>query len=103
MPIADTFETRFYIFYISSAALDIDRIADGARGHWGGESSTGCSTSSSRTISRATAAVTAPRTWPSYAASRSVVRANKSKRSVKTRRKSASWDTSYLLELLQLK
>jgi hypothetical protein len=32
-----------------------------------------------------------------------LVRANKSKRSVKTRRKSASWDTSYLLELLQLK
>jgi hypothetical protein len=29
-----------------------------------------------------------------------LVRANKSKRSVKTRRKSASWDTSYLLELL---
>jgi hypothetical protein len=32
-----------------------------------------------------------------------LVRANKSKRSVKTRRKSASWDTSSLLELLQLK
>jgi hypothetical protein len=32
-----------------------------------------------------------------------LVRANKSKRSVKTRRKSASWDTSYLLELLQIK
>jgi hypothetical protein len=28
-----------------------------------------------------------------------LVRANRSKRSVKTRRKSASWDTSYLLEL----
>jgi hypothetical protein len=31
-----------------------------------------------------------------------LVRANKSKRSVKTRRKSASWDTAYLLELLQI-
>jgi predicted transposase YbfD/YdcC len=30
-----TFETRFYI---SSAPLDIDRLADGARGHWGVES-----------------------------------------------------------------
>jgi len=30
-----TFETRFYI---SSAALDIDRLANGARGHWGVES-----------------------------------------------------------------
>jgi hypothetical protein len=32
-----------------------------------------------------------------------LVRANKSKRSVNTRIKSASWDTSYLLELLHLK
>jgi hypothetical protein len=31
-----------------------------------------------------------------------LVRADKSKRSVKTRRKSASWDTAYLLELLQI-
>src|SRR5215469_6747571 len=30
-----TFETRFYI---SSAPLDIDRLADGARAHWGVES-----------------------------------------------------------------
>jgi predicted transposase YbfD/YdcC len=30
-----SFETRFYI---SSAALDIDRLANGARGHWGIES-----------------------------------------------------------------
>jgi predicted transposase YbfD/YdcC len=32
-----------------------------------------------------------------------LVRANKSKRSVKTRRKSASWNPSYLLQLLQIK
>jgi hypothetical protein len=32
-----------------------------------------------------------------------LVRANKSKRSVKTREKSAGWNPSYLLELLQLK
>jgi hypothetical protein len=32
-----------------------------------------------------------------------LVRANKSKRSVKTKRKSAGWDPGYLLELLQLK
>jgi hypothetical protein len=30
-----TFETRFYI---SSAALDIDRLANAVRGHWGVES-----------------------------------------------------------------
>jgi hypothetical protein len=33
----------------------------------------------------------------------SLVRANKSKGSVKTRRKSASWDPSFLLKILQLK
>jgi predicted transposase YbfD/YdcC len=32
-----------------------------------------------------------------------LVRTSKSRHSVKTRTKSASWDTSYLLELLQLK
>jgi len=32
-----------------------------------------------------------------------LVRANKSKHSVKTRRKSASWSTDFLLELLQIK
>jgi hypothetical protein len=32
-----------------------------------------------------------------------LVRADKSKHSVKTRRKSAGWDTDYLLQLLQLK
>jgi hypothetical protein len=32
-----------------------------------------------------------------------LVRANKSKRSAKTRRKTAGWNPDYLLELLQLK
>jgi hypothetical protein len=32
-----------------------------------------------------------------------LVRANKSRRSIKTRRRSPSWDTSYLLELAQFK
>jgi hypothetical protein len=63
-----TFETRLCI---SSAPLDIDGLADGARSHWGVESMHWL-LSSSRTISRATAAVTVPRTWPSYAASHSV-------------------------------
>src|SRR5271165_3892133 len=36
-----SFETRYYI---SSAPLDIERLATSARGHWGVESCTGCST-----------------------------------------------------------
>jgi predicted transposase YbfD/YdcC len=60
-----TFETRYYI---SSAALDIDRLANGERGHWGVESMHWLLDVESRTISRATAPVTAPRTWPSCAA-----------------------------------
>jgi hypothetical protein len=95
------FETRFYI---SSAPLDIHRVADGARGHWGVESMhwlldiefkddparyCGGHGAKNMVIVRRFALDLVP--------------ANKSKRSVKTRRKSASWDTSYLLELLQLK
>jgi hypothetical protein len=32
-----------------------------------------------------------------------LIRADKSKRSVKTRRKSASWNTDFLLQILQMK
>ena len=32
-----------------------------------------------------------------------LLRANKSKRCIKTRRKSASWNTQFLLEILQMK
>jgi len=96
-----TFETRFYI---SSAPLDIDRLADGARGHSGVESmhrllDVECKNDLSRYRSGHRAKnMTIVRGF-----ALGLVRANKSKRSVKTRRKSASWDTGYLLELLQLK
>jgi len=63
-----TFETRFYV---SSAALNIDRLVNGAHGHGGVESMHGCSTWNSRTTRRAIAAVTGPTIWPSYAVSRS--------------------------------
>ena len=62
-----TRETRTYI---SSAPLDIDRIAAAIRGHWGvSKACTGSSMSSSRTISPDTDKGTAQRTWPSFDAS----------------------------------
>ena len=56
---------------ISSAPLDIERLARGARATGASRACTGCSMSSSRTTCRATAPATGPRTWPSSAASRS--------------------------------
>jgi hypothetical protein len=52
--------------FISSARLDIERLAAGTGAS---KACTGCSTSSSRTICRAIAPAMAPRTWPSCAAS----------------------------------
>src|SRR5215470_6576954 len=96
-----TFETRFYI---SSAPLDIDRLADGARSHWGVESMHWLlDVEFKDDLSRYRSGHGAKNMAIVRRFALGLVRANKSKRSVKTRRKSASWDTSYLLELLQLK
>ena len=96
-----TFETRFYI---SSAPLDIDRLADGARAHWGVESMHWLlDVEFKDDLSRYRSGHGAKNMAIIRRFALGLVRANKSKRSVKTRRKSASWDTSYLLELLQLK
>jgi predicted transposase YbfD/YdcC len=96
-----SFDTRYYI---SSAPLDIERLAKGARGHWGVESMhwlldvefkddqsryrTGHGAKNMALVRRFALGL---------------VRANKAKGSVKTRRKSASWNTEYLLQVLQLK
>ena len=96
-----TFDTRLYI---SSAPLDIDRLANGARGHWGVESMhwlldvvfkddlsryrSGHGAKNMSTLRRFALGLTRP---------------NKAKGSIKTRRKSASWNTDYLLQVLQLK
>lgn len=96
-----SFDTRHYI---SSAPLDIERLAKGARGHWGVESMhwlldvefkddqsryrTGHGAKNMAAIRRFALGL---------------VRANKRKGSVKTRRKSASWNPQFLLEILQLK
>ncbi len=90
--------------YISSTTLDIDRLAHGARGHWGVESmhwlldvTFGDDRSRYRTGSGAKNMAVVRR----FALG--LVRANKDKGSVKTRRKSASWDPNFLLTILQIK
>jgi predicted transposase YbfD/YdcC len=96
-----TFDTRYYI---SSAPLDIERIARGARGHWGIESmhwlldvEFGDDLSRYRTGHGAKNMAIIRR----FALG--LVRANKAKGSVKTRRKSAGWNPEFLLQILQLK
>jgi predicted transposase YbfD/YdcC len=96
-----TFDTHYYI---SSAPLDIERIARGARGHWGVESmhwlldvEFGDDLSRYRTGHGAKNMAVVRR----FALG--LVRANKAKGSVKTRRKSAGWSPEFLLEILQLK
>ena len=90
--------------YISSTTLDIDRLAHGARGHWGVESmhwlldvTFGDDRSRYRTGSGAKNMAVVRR----FALG--LVRANKHKGSVKTRRKSAGWDPNFLLTILQIK
>ena len=90
--------------YISSTTLDIDRLAQGARGHWGVESmhwlldvTFGDDRSRYRTGSGAKNMAVVRR----FALG--LIRANKDKGSVKTRRKSAGWDPNFLLTILQIK
>ena len=96
-----TFETRYFI---SNAPLDIERLSCGARGHWGVESMhwlldvefkddqsryrTGHGAKNMAVVRR-------------FALD--LVRLCKDKSSVKTRRKRASWNPAFLLQLLQLK
>jgi predicted transposase YbfD/YdcC len=96
-----TFDTRYFI---CSAPLDIERMASGARGHWGVESmhwlldvEFGDDLSRYRTGHGAKNMAVVRR----FALG--LVRANKAKGSVKTRRKSAGWNPNFLLEILQLK
>jgi len=96
-----SFDTRYYI---SSAPLDIERIARGARGHWGVESmhwlldvEFGDDLSRYRTGHGARNMAIVRR----FALG--LVRANTTKGSVKTRRKTAGWSPAFLLQILQLK
>ena len=96
-----TFDTRLYI---SSAALDIDRLANAARGHWGVESMHWLlDVEFKDDLSRYRSGHGAKNMAIVRRFALGLVRANKSKRSVKTRRKIAGWSPNYLHELLQLK
>jgi predicted transposase YbfD/YdcC len=96
-----TFDTRLYI---SSAPLDIERLAAGARGHWGVESMHWLlDVEFKDDLSRYRAGHGAENMAVVRRFALSLIRANKSKGSVKTRRKAASWNTDFLLQLLQMK
>ena len=96
-----TFDTRVYI---SSAPLDIERLARGVRGHWGVESMHWLlDVEFKDDLSRYRAGDGAKNMAVVRRFALGLVRANKSKGSVKTRRKSASWNTDFLLEILQMK
>jgi predicted transposase YbfD/YdcC len=96
-----SFETRYYI---SSAALDIERLARGARGHWGVESMHWLLDIEFKDdLSRYRAGHGAKNMAIVRRFALGLVRANKAKGSVKTRRKSASWNPDFLVEILQLK
>jgi len=96
-----TTDTRLYI---SSAPLDIERLAAAARGHWGVESMHWLlDVEFKDDLSRYRSGHGAKNMAVVRRFALGLVRANKSKGSVKTRRKSASWNTNFLLEILQLK
>jgi predicted transposase YbfD/YdcC len=96
-----TFDTRVYI---SSAPLDIERLARGVRGHWGVESMHWLlDVEFKDDLSRYRAGDGAKNMAVVRRFALGLFRANKSKGSVKTRRKSASWNTDFLLEILQMK
>jgi predicted transposase YbfD/YdcC len=96
-----TFDDRFYI---SSAPLDIERLSHGCRGHWGVESMHWLlDVAFGDDLSRYRAGSGAKNMAIVRRFALGLVRANKTKGSVKTRRKSASWNTDFLLTLLQMK
>jgi predicted transposase YbfD/YdcC len=96
-----TFDTRYYI---SSAALDISRIASAVRGHWGVESMHWLlDVEFKDDLARYRSGHGAANMAIVRRFALGLVRANKSKGSVKTRRKTAGWSPDFLLQILQLK
>jgi predicted transposase YbfD/YdcC len=95
-----SFDTRYFI---CSAPLDIERIANATRGHWGVESMHWLlDVEFGDDLSRYRAGHGAENMSVVRRFALGLVRANKSKGSVKTRRKRASWNPAFLLEILQL-
>ena len=96
-----SFETRYFI---SCAPLDIDRLSAGARGHWGVESMHWLlDVVFKDDLSRYRRGNGAKNMAVTRRFALNLVRANKAKGSVKTKRKAAGWDTAFLLEVLQQK
>ena len=95
-----TFDTRFYI---SSVPLDIERIAGAVRGHWGVESMHWLlDVAFKDDLSRYRTGHGAKNMAVVRRFALGLVRANTDKGSVKTRRKCASWDPGFLMQILQL-
>lgn len=96
-----SFETRYYI---SSAPLDIERLSAGARGHWGVESMHWLlDVVFKDDLSRYRTGNGAKNMAVVRRFSLNLIRANKAKGSIKTKRKAAGWDPAFLLEILQQK
>jgi predicted transposase YbfD/YdcC len=95
-----TFDTRYFI---CSAPPDIDRIAQAVRGHWGVESMHWLlDVEFGDDLSRYRAGHGAKNMAVVRRFALGLIRANNAKGSVKTRRKKASWNPAFLLEILQL-
>jgi predicted transposase YbfD/YdcC len=91
-------------YYISSAPLDIERIARGTRGHWGVESMHWLlDVEFKDDLSRYRTGPGANNMAIVRRFALGLVRADKSEGSVETRRKTASWRPDFLLQILQLK
>src|SRR6266568_5431503 len=96
-----TFDTRTYI---SSAPLDIDRIAKAVRGHWGVESMHWLlDVEFKDDLSRYRTGHGAKNMAVVRRFALDLVRNHKTTGSVKTRRKTAGWSPDFLLQILQLK
>jgi predicted transposase YbfD/YdcC len=96
-----TFDTRIYI---SSAPLDIERLAQAARGHWGVEAMHWVlDVEFKDDLSRYRSGHGARNMAVVRRFAFNLVRANKTKGSVKTRRKKAGWNPDFLWQILQLK
>jgi predicted transposase YbfD/YdcC len=95
-----TYDSRYYI---SSAPLDIERLATAARSHWGIESMHWLlDVTFKEDLSRYRTGHGPKNMAVVRRFALGLVRANKDKGSVKTRRKSASWNPAFLLKILQL-
>ena len=95
-----TIDTRLYI---SSAPLDIERLAKGVRGHWGVESMHWLlDVEFKDDLSRYRSGHGAKNMAIVRRFALGLIRADETKGSIKTKRKSAGWSTAFLLKVLQL-